>query len=164
MLAAALIFLLFVASAPKREYLRIKGRERLAQQRMDVLEKELNQRKQILRNWEATLADLQSLREKNLYSGDDALFQIRLDLEKIFQANNMIIPDLEYEYESFPDSGLGLIKLGFIMTTDYNRLKRFIYAVESFPRFLMLEKIDFLEIDSGSGRLRLRLQVAGWYE
>ncbi|MFH1945611.1 MAG: hypothetical protein ABIK95_08310 [Acidobacteriota bacterium] len=162
--AAALLFLFFIASHSKREYHRAMKQEQLVRQRVEALEQELSKRREALNTWDSALEDLQTLRDNHLYSREEALLQIRLDMEKIFQANDIFIPDLEYDYETSPDSGLGFIKLGFIMTTDYNRLKRFIHAVESFPRFLMLEKIDFLEIDSGSGRLRLKLHVTGCYE
>ncbi|MCJ7681209.1 MAG: hypothetical protein MUP70_10825, partial [Candidatus Aminicenantes bacterium] len=133
--AAALLFLVFIASHPKREYQRAMKQEQAASRRVEALEQELSKKREALNAWDAALADLQTLRNNHLYSQEEALLQIRLDLEKIFQANDIFIPDLEYDYETSPDSGLGFIKLGFIMTTDYNRLKRFIHAVESFPRF-----------------------------
>jgi hypothetical protein len=43
-------------------------------------------------------------------------------------------------------------------------LKGLIQLVEEFPKFLIVEKIDFLEIDDRSSILELKIVLAGYYE
>ncbi|MBU1475126.1 MAG: hypothetical protein KJ768_09740, partial [Acidobacteria bacterium] len=53
--AAALLFLFFIASHPKREYHRAMKQEQLVRQRVGALEQELSKRKEALNVWDAAL-------------------------------------------------------------------------------------------------------------
>jgi hypothetical protein len=52
----------------------------------------------------------------------------------------------------------------FNLRGSYVSLKRFIHTVEEFPKFLLIERIDFLDIDTARDALVLRVVLAGYYE
>jgi len=54
--------------------------------------------------------------------------------------------------------------ISFDIKGSYLSLKRFIHSVEEFPKFLLIEKIDFLNIDARGNVLELRVVLAGYYE
>ena len=57
------------------------------------------------------------------------------------------------------------IRLGeeIIISGSYFFLKRFIDAVEKLPRFLVVEKIDFLDTSVDGSFLALKINLAGYY-
>ena len=53
--------------------------------------------------------------------------------------------------------------MSFGATGSYLSLKRFFNAVENHPVFLVIERIDFSDIDTQRGKLELRMELAGYY-
>jgi len=56
------------------------------------------------------------------------------------------------------------VMVSFNFKGSYFSLKRFLSSVEEFPKFLIIEKIDFINIETQSGILGLRILLAGYYE
>jgi hypothetical protein len=55
-------------------------------------------------------------------------------------------------------------RVSFTLAGPYVSLKRFIHQVEIHPKFLMIERVDFRDIDTQSGQIELNLVLAGYYE
>jgi Tfp pilus assembly protein PilO len=112
--------------------------------------------------WEQTSKDIQTLREKFFYhEGEEN--ELRLDLRKIFSESGISSRSLKYNYSSLEKGKIGKVSVTFTFTGTYPILKRFLQALEQFPRFLLLEKIDFLRIGSEGAQLELRIILAGYY-
>jgi hypothetical protein len=69
-----------------------------------------------------------------------------------------------YGYVEFKGETIKKINVTFDIKGSYLSLKRFIHSVEEFPKFLLIEKIDFLNIDARGNVLELRVVLAGYYE
>ena len=52
----------------------------------------------------------------------------------------------------------------FQISGPYHLMKRFVHSVEIFSKFLIVEKIDFADINMQSGGLKLKIVLAGYYE
>jgi Tfp pilus assembly protein PilO len=52
---------------------------------------------------------------------------------------------------------------GFTFEGTYSGLKRFLSVVERSPKFLTLERIDFLNTGSETGALQLKIELAAYY-
>jgi Tfp pilus assembly protein PilO len=59
---------------------------------------------------------------------------------------------------------LGGATATFQISGPYALIKRFVYEVEHFPRFLIVEKVDFVDIQRQSGALKLKITLAGYFE
>ena len=114
--------------------------------------------------WEQTQLDMEELREKYFYNEKDGIIQLRQDLQKIFQEARIQASDKRYEY-ILPKKvkGMKIVRVRFQTFSSYNDLKKFIHSIEIFPKFLLLDKIDFQDLDSSGGGIRLNLSLTGHY-
>jgi len=157
-------FDLFYASAQKSKYFSTVDRLSGAEAAFQTLEADLARTRKNRDTWSMTANDLKDLKENFLYTENNILTQARLDLEKMFQGRGIPVPSLEYEYEEYEKENIHRLQFIFMISENYSNLKQFIYTIETFPKFLILEKIDFLEVDANSGILMLRITLAAYYE
>jgi len=113
--------------------------------------------------WEQTLKDIQTLKDSFFYHGEEAVNELRLDLEKLFLEAGINSRSFRYNYANVEEGRIGRISITFNFTGTYPILKRFIQTLERFPKFLLLEKIDFQTIGGGGTVLELRIILAGYY-
>ena len=89
---------------------------------------------------------------------------MRLDLREIFRAASVrVTSDLMYDYADWEEERLKKVRVNFTMAGKYIALKRFIHKIEVHPKFLMIERIDFRDIDTQTGRIELQIELAGYY-
>ncbi|MFZ2053203.1 MAG: hypothetical protein WAU81_03300 [Candidatus Aminicenantales bacterium] len=113
--------------------------------------------------WEQSSKDIQALREKFFYHEGEEINELRLDLRKIFSESGITSRSFKYSYASLEKEKIGKVSVTFTFTGTYPILKRFLQMLERFPKFLLLEKIDFLKIGSEGAQLELRIVLAGYY-
>lgn len=103
---------------------------------------------------------------KNLYfyHGMRSLHSIRRDLDDLFQKTGFIATDLQYDYKGKEEENNNKISISFDITGTYDRIKKFLFEIEILEKFLYIEKITFKDIERKSGKLRLGLSLAVYYE
>ncbi len=114
-------------------------------------------------SWRATLEDLDYFEKNLFYSGEDSLETFRQDLRRVFQQLGVVLPPISYNYDETSRKALKKLSASFNFRISYPLLKRFLYQVETWPRFLLLDQLNFQKIDNISGMLELRLTVSGFY-
>lgn len=115
--------------------------------------------------WDEARRALVDLESDYFYRGKDSINQLRLDLRKIIQATGIrVVSDLIFDYADWEEENLKRVRVNFTMSGSYMVLKRFIHQIEILPKFLMVERIDFRDIDTQSGRIELSVVLAGYYE
>jgi hypothetical protein len=107
---------------------------------------------------------MDELRTKYFYEGKNVIQKLRLDLDRIFRQVRVPVHQISYVYVDFKGLKIKKISATFNLRGSYISLKRFIHAVEEFPKFLLIERIDFLDIDTARDALVLRVVLAGYYE
>lgn len=160
---ASVVFFLMVPLTKKTAYTEFQQTAGQNDRRLTRLESERAERQQNLNRWLQTEKDLQGLGESFIYKKDPPT-EMRLDVENILRDNGLRTPPIEYEYEDYPDEGFKRIRMGFVVTAPYYGLRKVIHAFETFPRFLVLERIELLDIDERGVSIRVRLRLAGYYE
>ncbi|MFW6128961.1 MAG: hypothetical protein ACOC6P_01790 [Candidatus Aminicenantaceae bacterium] len=159
-----LCVLVFVSFPKRKKYyssLRdIEKKEKVLQQAELLRDKKENE----LFQWKEAQSDIKEVKSKYLYRGIKSIEKIRLDLQKIFEKNKLVVPQLDFSYVSFEKRDIEKLAITFEFRGTYKTLKALIYSVEDFPRFLCIERIDFLDIDSERNQLTLRIHMAGYYE
>ncbi|HUU37819.1 MAG TPA: hypothetical protein VMW46_06390 [Candidatus Desulfaltia sp.] len=113
--------------------------------------------------WEQTSKDIQALKESFFYHEGQEINELRLDLRKIFSESGISARSFRYNYASLEKERIGKISVTFTFTGTYTILKRFLQSLEQYPKFLLLEKIDFLKISGEGTMLELRIVLAGYY-
>jgi Tfp pilus assembly protein PilO len=116
------------------------------------------------RRWQDARRDLESLRGTYFYEEKTIFRSLRLDLQQIFNRTGMDVPQIDYSYSDVDKGQIKKIVVVFDYTGAYADLKKFLAAVESFPKFLSVEKIDFLKPEEDSGVLHLKVTLAAYYE
>jgi cell division protein FtsB len=114
--------------------------------------------------WEQTQQDIKELKENYFYSDKDGVIQLRRDLQKIIRESRIRSSDKRYEY--FPVKrveGMKAVRIRFQTFSSYNDLKKFIHSVVIFPKFLLLDKIDFMDVSSSGGGIKLNVSLTGYY-
>lgn len=159
-----LLFHFFVALGEKKAYVHSqelmevrKSEFQNISQKKARLEKDWNQ-------WVQARQHIEELRETYLYTRDRGVETLRKDLQKIFKSSSVHISSLKYNYPESKEENFQSIQVSFDATGSYFSLKKFIHRIEKFPKFLIIEKIDFLDINSESGILKLKIVVSGYYE
>jgi len=163
-LLAAGVFDLLFASAQKTKYYNATDRISKTKAALQTGEEDLERTRDDWNKWSRTERDLEDLKENFLYKESNVLTQARLDLEKMFRGTGIQVPSMEYGYEEFEKEKIYLVRIHFIISENYSNLRQFIHTIETFPRFLILEKVDFLNVDVSSGILKLKITLAGYYE
>lgn len=115
--------------------------------------------------WDEARQDITNIEDRYFYKEDININELRLDLRKIFEkANIHVISDLIFDYQDLEGEDLMKVRASFATSGPYAALKRFIHQVEIHPKFLMIERIDFRDIDTQTGRIELNIVLAGYYE
>ena len=114
--------------------------------------------------WAGAQKDIAELKGAWMYDPKDAVRDLRVDLEKIFEASGIAAIDITYGYAVIPKTRLQKVTAEFRFSGNYPTLKRLLGVVERFPRLLLAEKVDFLNIGKIPGQLELRISLAGYYE
>jgi hypothetical protein len=115
--------------------------------------------------WEEAKRDIVDIEKKYFYRGNRGISQLRLDLRKIVQRSRIrVVSDYIFDYADWDEESLKRVRVNFAVAGPYPTLKRFIHQVEIHPKFLMIERIDFRDIDTQSGRVELDIILAGYYE
>lgn len=113
--------------------------------------------------WEAAGRDLEELRTGYFYDLEEGVQALRLDLQQIFALAGTTITDLGYGYSDMEKEQVRKTIVTFTYTGSYAGLKKLLAALEAFPKFLVIEKVDFPKLDSGGELLNAKLTLAGYY-
>jgi hypothetical protein len=116
------------------------------------------------KKWEQTQHDIEELRKKYFYKEKDGIIRLRRDIQRILRESRIRASDKRYEYfQAKRIEGVKGVRVRVQTFSSYNDLKKFIHSVEIFPRFLVLEKIDFLDLDTSGGGIKLNVSLTGYY-
>jgi len=164
LLLVGAVFLLVVSSVQRRGFVRLQDRLQARQQVLAELEAKRTASAEEWAMWQASYRDIEELKKTCFYRGKEDLNQLRLDLEKILAEAGVSAKYLKYDYSNPGKNKIEKVNISFTFVGSYIILRRFLEVVERFPRFLMLEKVDFARVSAEGSVLELRIVLAGYYE
>jgi Tfp pilus assembly protein PilO len=159
-----LVFLLLISLGQRRSYVRLLSRLEQREKVLAELETKRASSAAEWARWEDAYRDIEELRKSYFYKAEEGINQLRLDLQKIFAQSGISAQSIRYDYASLEEGKVKKTNASFTFTGSYLILKKFLEVVEQFPRFLMLEKIDFLKISGEGSVLELKINLAGYHE
>ncbi|HPW17920.1 MAG TPA: GspMb/PilO family protein [Candidatus Aminicenantes bacterium] len=115
------------------------------------------------RLWEDAGRDLAELRAGYFYETQESGQALRDDLQKVFAQAGTVITDLAYSYSDLEKEQVRKTVVTFTYTGTYAGLRRLLAVLEAFPKFLVIENIDFPRTGSGGERLSAKFTLAGYY-
>jgi len=113
--------------------------------------------------WEEAGRDLEELRTGYFYDLEEGVQVLRLDLQQIFALAGTTITDLDYGYSDMEKEQVRKTVVTFTYTGSYAGLKKLLAALEAFPKFLVIEKVEFPNTGFGRELLKAKLTLGGYY-
>ena len=163
LMGLSLIFLVFIAQGEKNSYFNSQTELTSMQKSAEKAKNESREKKIEWIQWKEAQTDFKKLSKRYVYKGEDALKNIRLDLQAILNVTGVEYSQIKYSYDYNEEAKINEVTITFNMKGSYLALKKFIHEVEQFPRFLALERITFSDIDSQTGVLTLKISLDGYY-
>jgi len=114
--------------------------------------------------WREAARDMENLKQTRFYSDVKGFQDLRPDLQALFDAAGIVVGEIAFGYTDYQREGLRRVSAEFVFKGTYAALKTFLDRVERHPRFLFVEKIDFLNIGLQPGMLVLKINMVGYYE
>lgn len=163
-LVVPLVFYFLIARGEQNDYVHSLESLSVNKANLEQLTDDKNQKETEWFRWQEAEQDIAEIQEKYYYKDNDVFERIRVNLRDILGKAAISVSRLKYDYAEMQKGNVKKVIVNFELKGAYRSLKKFMNHVESFPKFLIIEKIDFLNIESESGLLELRITVTGYYE
>jgi hypothetical protein len=115
------------------------------------------------KRWEDAGRDLAELRTGYFYEESAGGQTLRQDLQQIFALAGTSITNLDYGYSDMEKEKVRKTVVSFTYTGTYAGLKKLLAVLEAFPKFLVIEKVEFPRTGAGGVRLNTKLTLAAYY-
>jgi Tfp pilus assembly protein PilO len=161
---ASLCVFLFVSLREKHAAGHTAARLQASEKDYRELSRTRSETKREWQLWQDARKDMEVLKETYFYAQEKGFEDLRLDVQKIFDASGVAVSEITFGYADFLKGNIQKVNADFHFSGSYASLKRFLDIVERHPRFIAVEKIDFLDIGTQPGLLELRIFMAGYYE
>ncbi len=163
LLCLSLVFFFLVSLRERRSFLRLDESLTAQKAQFAKLDKERSAASTDRTKWAQAEKDLDELKAKYFYKEKDGVNALRLDLQDLLAKSGISARTLKFDYFDFDRERAKKVSVTFNFTGTYPLLKRFLEMVEQFPRFLYLERLDFVRIMGGGNTLELRVVLAAYY-
>jgi Tfp pilus assembly protein PilO len=160
----ALIYLFVVALGAKRSY--YESLDVLAAKKESARKIEETRRAKNAEwlKWHETLRDIEELKATYFYKEKEGISPLIRDTEQILKEARIRVSQKRYDYADLEEGLYRIVRVSFETSGSYTALKKFIHSVEAFPRFLVVQQIDFLTVDPLSGGLKVKVALVAYYE
>lgn len=110
-------------------------------------------------------ADLGKLRTEILSTRDRRMIETQLEIERLAGEFGVNFDEIRFENDILKDQGVDRFGMVVPLRGGYRNLRKFIQAVESSPRFLVIEKVSMGSGDKGNGELlELKITLATYFD
>ena len=113
--------------------------------------------------WIQARADVRELGSKWLYDPAQGIPGFRYDLRQVFQTAGTAAPEIIYGEAELVRDRLRRVTADFRLTGTYAFFRRLLETVESHPRALHVDKVEFEDIGTQPGLIQVRVTLAGYY-
>lgn len=162
-LALSFLFLFFTLVWPRNQAAGVASKLNSQKKSFEQAKETRDKSEQLWLQWSEASRQLEELKKNWYYRGEDSLGQIRIDLEEIFHQAGLSLPALQYNYHNLEKSRIKKISFNLRLRTSYLSLRELLARLEAYPRFLLIEDIDFQNGGEGGSNLDLRLVVSAYY-
>jgi Tfp pilus assembly protein PilO len=159
-----LMFFFFISRGAQHGYLNLADELKSRENVYSDIEQRRTASAEEWAGWEEAYRDMEDLKKTYFYQEGEGVNGLLLDLHKIFTEAGITARSLRYNYASLEKDQVKKINVTFNFTGSYLILKKFLDTIERFPKFLLLENIDFMKISANGSILELKIVLAGYYE
>ncbi len=161
-LAAAAVFYFFIALPQRSAYFSRQMEIRVQKKEYQKLETQRADKKKELAEWIQAQEEIKELRLRYFYRRQDGYQNIRQDLGRIFQKTGVTVDRIRYDYVEAKDADIQKVIINFEVSGRYDHLRGFLHEIETFPKFIWVERINFGDTEEASRKLSLNLTLAAY--
>lgn len=166
--ALLVVNLVFTLAVLRPQAVRLEGLRRDSEPRLI----ELKRRREFVEGTEGFLGklrqaetDLAKLRSEILSTRDRRMIETQIEVEKLAGEFGVDFEEIRFENDILKEQGVDRFGMVVPLRGGYRNLRKFIQAVESSPRFLVIEKVSIGSADKGGeDRLELRITLATYFD
>ncbi|MBN2206077.1 MAG: hypothetical protein JW742_01615 [Candidatus Aminicenantes bacterium] len=156
------VFLLYVAVVERPGLLRTERSLARARESSERAAAELARKKEEAGMWRQGRRDAEEVRTAWFYQEAEGPLAFMSDVEKILNGAAIEAGQKAYSYDDVRGEKAERINVTFNCACSYFMLKRLLDDIERFPRFLFLERLDFLKTPDRGQTLELSITLAGY--
>ncbi len=145
----------------------LKNLREQSQPRLEALRKrnaEVEVGEKYLATLEQTTADLLSLRQDVLSTGQQRLVQVQLELANLAEQFNIDNDSVDTQTEYLASEGLERFAMVVPLQGGYANLRHFIQAVESSDKFMVIERVAMDRSKDGGVLLQMNITLATYFD
>lgn len=133
---------------------------RQLQQQMD----EVEEREAFVQALDQAKSDLAYLREEVLSTREKRMIDVERELAELCVRFGIDLNTVNFDNDLLPDAGLDKVVMVVPLEGNYANLRRFLQAVESSDKFILVEKVTLDEGREGGVQLQLSVTLASYFE
>lgn len=164
LLIIAIVFLSLATVGQKRSFRRLATELERKEKALAAAEAKRAAAAAEWSRWEQTVKDLAEIRGQYFYRDEEGVNVLRLDLEKILSETGASAASIRYDYVDQAREREKKVLVTFTVSGSYAGVKKLLATIEQFPKFLIIENVDFIKISNEGNLLELRITLAGHYE
>jgi Tfp pilus assembly protein PilO len=108
--------------------------------------------------------DLKTLRTEILSTREARMVDVQRELAKLCKEFSIDLDGVRYENEILEAEELERFGMVVPLQGGYSNLRKFLQAVESSPRFLLVEQVELGQSQEGGGKLELSITLATYFD
>ena len=135
------------------------SRERLKQR-----ETEVKGREDALAELERAKADLERLRQDVLSTRDRRMIDVQLELAQLARQFGINLQRVQYENKKLEEEGLERFAMVVPLSGGYSNLRKFLQAVETSDKFLVIEQVALATGKEGGALVDLNITLASYFD
>ena len=160
----SLVFFVFFAQGEKNVYSQSHEDLLQKQKKIQTAERTLQEKRSEWMAWREARQDMDEFRNKFLFEKTGNMQELRLTLDEIFKETKVKVTKIRYDYDNLKEENIRRVRITFNISGNYYFLKRFIYLVENLPKLIIIENIDFMDVNPQGGEFKLKVILVGYYE
>jgi cell division protein FtsB len=163
LLGALLVYLLFLVAVEKPSLARAERELVKRQEAGRKVAAERDKKKAEWQMWKQGLLDLKEVRANWFYQEAEGYRPFLTDVRQILSGAAIEPSQFNYNYDDIRGEKIQRVSVTFTCSCSYFMLKRLLDDVERFPKFLMLERLDFLKTPDQGQTLEFSVTIMGYY-
>lgn len=133
-------------------------------ERLRAREAEVRAAEGALSAYDLAKSELAKLREEVLATRNRRMIDVQLELASLAREFSINLQQVQYENDKLPDEGLERMAMVVPLEGGYSNLRKFVQAVESSTKFLVVERVALASGPQGGVMLQLNITLATYFD
>jgi Tfp pilus assembly protein PilO len=157
-------FFLLLTRPKMREYSGLAVGSQPQLTRLDDRRNEVEAQERYLEALQKAEQDLRRLREEVLSTREKRMVEVQTELAALCRQFSISLESVNYESERLQEENLDKLVMVVPLQGNYANLRRFLQAVESSERFLLVEQVALAQAQLGGVMLELNVTLATYFD